>query len=78
MEQKQWAGSTYGSGWMHRCLIRSLRFIDVRFLYLFSAIFVIPVCLVLNESRKEDSGIRQMQGCMVGLCKSLSFRPGRH
>ena len=52
MEQKQWAGSTYGSGWMHRCLIRSLRFIDVRFLYLFSAIFVIPVCLVLNESRK--------------------------
>ena len=53
MEQKQWAGSTYGSGWMHRCLIRSLRFIDVRFLYLFSAIFVIPVCLVLNESRKR-------------------------
>ena len=37
---------------MHKCLIRSLRYIDVRFLYVFSAIFVIPVCLVLNKSRK--------------------------
>lgn len=52
MEQKQWAGSTYGNGWMHRCLIRSLRFIDVRLLYLFASVFVIPVCLITNESRR--------------------------
>ena len=52
MSQKEWQGSTYGNGWMHKCLIRSLRYIDVRFLYVFSAIFVIPVCLVLNKSRK--------------------------
>lgn len=69
MEQKQWAGSTYGSGWMHRCLIRSLRFIDVRFLYLFSAIFVIPVCLVLNESRKTAYHyFRRILG--YGRCKA--------
>lgn len=37
---------------MHKSLILSLRFIDVRFLYLFADIFVIPVCLVLNPSRK--------------------------
>ena len=52
MSQNEWQGSTYGNGWMHKCLIRSLRYIDVRFLYVFSAIFVIPVCLVLNKSRK--------------------------
>lgn len=52
MSQKEWQGSTYGNGWMHKCLIRSLRYIDVRFLYIFSDIFVIPVCLVLNKSRK--------------------------
>jgi predicted LPLAT superfamily acyltransferase len=69
MEQKQWAGSTYGSGWMHMCLIRSLRFIDVRFLYLFSAIFVIPVCLVLNESRKTAYHyFRRILG--YGRCKA--------
>lgn len=69
MEQKQWAGSTYGSGWMHRCLIRSLRFIDVRFLYLFSAIFVIPICLVLNESRKTAYHyFRRILG--YGRCKA--------
>ena len=69
MEQKQWAGSTYGSGWMHRCLIRSLRFIDVRFLYLFSALFVIPVCLVLNESRKTAYHyFRRILG--YGRCKA--------
>ena len=69
MEQKQWAGSTYGSGWMHRCLIRSLRFIDVRFLYLFSAIFVMPVCLVRNESRKTAYHyFRRILG--YGRCKA--------
>lgn len=54
---------------MHRCLIRSLRFIDVRFLYLFSAIFVIPVCLVLNESRKTAYHyFRRILG--YGRCKA--------
>ena len=36
---------------MHKWLIRILRYIDVRFLYLFVAVFIIPVCLVLNPSR---------------------------
>lgn len=52
MEQKQWAGSTYGNGWMHRCLILFLRYIDVRLLYLFASVFVIPVCLITNDSRR--------------------------
>jgi len=51
MSQK-WAGKTYGNGWLHRWLIHSLRFMDVRLLYLFSDIFVVPVCLILNQSRR--------------------------
>ncbi len=52
MAQGQWAGTTYGNGWMHKCLITMLRIMDVRLLYLFASIFVVPVCLVLNSSRR--------------------------
>ena len=48
---EQWPGTTYGNEWMHKWLIRLLRFIDTRVLYLFVAVFVIPVCLILNPSR---------------------------
>lgn len=46
-----WAGTTYGNEWMHKWLIRLLRYMDVRILYLFVALFIIPVCLMLNPSR---------------------------
>ena len=36
---------------MHKWLIRMLRYIDTRVLYAFVAVFVIPVCLLLNPSR---------------------------
>ena len=49
--EKNWAGTTYGSGWMHRWLIWVLRWMDVRLLYAFSAVFIVPVCLLLNSSR---------------------------
>ena len=52
MAEKQWAGTTYGNGWMHLWLIRVLRWMDIRLLYVFSAFFVVPVCLLLNESRR--------------------------
>lgn len=48
--EKEWAGTTYGNGWMHKWLIRMLRYIDVRILYGFVSIFVIPVCLAINPS----------------------------
>ena len=51
-EEKKWKGTTYGNGWMHRWLIRLLRYIDVRVLYVFVAVFVVPVCLILNRSGK--------------------------
>ncbi len=51
MAEQDWAGTTYGNDWMHKWLIRMLRIIDMRILYLFVAVFIIPVCLVLNPSR---------------------------
>ena len=49
---KAWAGTTYGNGWMHKWLIRLLRYTDLRVLYTFVAIFVIPVCLIVNPAQK--------------------------
>lgn len=48
MAQKAWDGTTYGSGRMHRWLIRLLGWMDVRILYWFSNIFVIPVCVLFR------------------------------
>ena len=52
MAKRQWIGATFGNGWMHRNLIRLLRFVDVRILYLFSDIFVGPFCVIFNRSGK--------------------------
>ena len=50
MKKKEWEGTTYGNAWMHKWLIRLLRFTDVRILYAFTSVFVIPVCLLMNPS----------------------------
>ena len=52
MAKRQWIGATFGNGWMHRNLIRLLRFVDVRILYLFSDIFIVPFCVIFNRSGK--------------------------
>lgn len=51
-DEKAWAGTTYGNGWMHRHLIQLLRWVDIRILYIVAYVFVVPVCLVLNPSRR--------------------------
>ena len=51
-EEKIWAGTTYGNRWMHRWLVRVLRLFGTRAIYAFMAIFVIPVCLIVNPGRK--------------------------
>ena len=43
---KQWTGTTYGNGLMHRWLIALLRHIDVRIVYVFAYLFVVPPCLL--------------------------------
>ena len=52
MAEKQWAGTTYGSSRLHNWLIRLLKCVDVRVVYAISSLMVVPVCLVLNPSRR--------------------------
>ena len=50
--KRNWAGTTYGNGWMHKWLIRMLRYSDVRLWYAFVAVCVVPVCLLVNPAQK--------------------------
>lgn len=50
--ERKWAGDTFGTAWMHRKLIGMLRHTDVRLFYAFTAIFVVPPCLVFGKSGK--------------------------
>lgn len=64
MAERKWAGTTFGNGWMHKWLIRLLRFTPSWLLYGFSALFVVPVCLLLNPSRGTAYRyFRLRQGC---------------
>lgn len=43
---------TYGNSWMHKWLVRILRLTPVRVMYAFSAVFIVPVCLIVNPAQK--------------------------
>lgn len=45
-------GVTFGSLWMHRQLIRLMRYVPVEVFYCFTAIFIVPVCLVVNPAQR--------------------------
>lgn len=62
MEEKKWEGTTYGSSLMHRWLIRLLRVTDVRVVYVFAYLFVIPPCLFLPGYRFIYRYFRQRWG----------------
>ncbi len=44
-----WTGTTYGNARMHRWLIGFLKVIDVRLLYVFASVFVVPVTMLVNR-----------------------------
>lgn len=46
LRHEKWAGTTYGTGWMHTWLIRLLRVTDVRVIYAVTDIFVLPPTLI--------------------------------
>ena len=50
MAEQKWAGTTFGNSWMHKWLVRILRIIDLRILYVFVALFIVPFCLLFNKS----------------------------
>lgn len=49
MTDRNWKGNTFGNRLMHEKLIAALRVVDVRVFYAFTAVFVIPVCLITNR-----------------------------
>lgn len=53
LKHDKWAGTTYGNGWMHRWLIRFLKVIDVRLLYAFTFVFIVPPTLVVNGKARK-------------------------
>lgn len=53
LKHDNWVGTTYGSGWMHRWLVKLLRIIDVRLLYAFAYVFVIPPTLLINAAARH-------------------------
>lgn len=51
MKRQQWSGKTYGNGWMHLWLVRLLKVLDVRVIYFFTFVFILPFVLLQNPSR---------------------------
>lgn len=59
------ANTTFGNPWMHRQLIGALRYMDVRALYVFVSVFIMPVCLLLNTNHSRTTAyhyFRRRQG----------------
>lgn len=54
LKHDKWVGTTYGNRWMHRWLIRFLKVIDVRLLYAFTCVFVIPPTLIVNAKARRS------------------------
>lgn len=55
LRHDKWVGTTYGNGWMHRWLIRGLRVIDVRLLYLFTYLFIVPPTILINKNARRTT-----------------------
>lgn len=55
LKHDKWVGTTYGNGFMHRWLIRGLRVIDVRLLYAFASLFIVPPTMIVNSSARKST-----------------------
>lgn len=52
------ANTTFGSAWLLNLLIACLKWVDVRCIYVFTSIFVIPICLLLNTDNSRTTAYR--------------------
>lgn len=53
LKHDKWVGTTYGNGWMHKWLIRFLKVIDVRILYAFAFVFIVPPTMIVNSKARK-------------------------
>ena len=50
----QWQGTTSGTGWMHRMLIKMLRVIPLRVMYGFAGVFILPPWMLCKQQPVRD------------------------
>ena len=50
LNHEEWTGKTSGTSWMHQALITIFKYVDVRVVYVFMAIFVIPFYMLFVHS----------------------------
>ena len=53
MQNKNWTGRTYGGGRLHNYLTKVLKFMNVRILYIFAFIFIVPVVFIINSQSRH-------------------------
>ena len=51
-KDKRHDGASYGNGWMHRTLIGVLRHVDIRAVYVFMYVYVVPVTLLVSRGAR--------------------------
>ncbi len=71
LKHDKWVGTTYGNGWMHRWLIRFLRVIDVRLLYAFAFLFIIPPTMIVNAKASRSIYSFYRKGMRYGVLKAF-------
>lgn len=54
LKHPEWVGTTYGNGFMHRWLIRLLKLTDVRIVYAFARVFIIPPTLIFGSNGRRS------------------------
>lgn len=72
--EKPWQGTTYGNSVMHRWLIALLRRTDVRLLYVFAYVFVVPPCLLRPTFKPVFRMFRQRMGYSVLRAFRATYR----
>ena len=63
-------GKTYGNAWMHKTLIKMLKYINIHVLYAFIAIFIIPFTVIFSSGAKKTFHYFSKQR-RFGRCRSI-------
>lgn len=53
LKHDKWVGTTYGNDGMHKWLIKMLKVVDVRLIYAFASVFVVPPTMLINGKARK-------------------------
>lgn len=76
LRHDKWVGTTYGNSFMHRWLIKLLKVIDVRLVYWFASLLVVPPTLILSGKGRRPiyRYFRQRHGFSKWKSAWLTYR----